>query len=97
VIYTGMTNDLLRRLQEHREGKADSFTARYKVWKLVYFEYGEDVRAAIEREKQIKAGSRRRKIALIESANPTWRDWSRDFIDETSQPKIASSAPASSQ
>jgi putative endonuclease len=97
VMYTGVTNDLLRRVQEHREGKANSFTTRYKVWKLVYFESGEDIRSTIEREKQIKAGSRRRKVALVESINPTCRDLYRDFTEESSEQKIASLAPTSSQ
>ena len=74
VLYTGVTNNLLRRVSEHREKKADSFTKRYNTWKLVYFEEGNDIREAIQREKQIKAGPRARKVALVETTNPKWRD-----------------------
>ncbi|MPZ49517.1 MAG: GIY-YIG nuclease family protein [Dehalococcoidia bacterium] len=74
VIYTGVTNDLLRRVMEHRESTVEGFTQRYKVWKLVHYEIAEDVMSAIEREKQIKSWSRRRKVALIEAENPGWRD-----------------------
>jgi putative endonuclease len=74
VLYTGVTNDLQRRVMEHRAGKGSSFTNKYNLSKLVYFECGNDINAAIFREKQIKAGSRKRKIVLIESINPTWKD-----------------------
>lgn len=74
VLYVGVTNHLVRRITEHREGKAGSFTARYNVNHLVYWEDADEVTSAIEREKQIKGGSRRRKIELIESANPHWHD-----------------------
>jgi len=74
VIYTGVTSDLQQRVWQHREKFVEGFTKRYNVWKLAYYEVAEDVMAAIEREKQIKAGSRRKKVALIEAENPTWRD-----------------------
>ena len=74
VIYTGVTGDLKRRVYEHREKLVPGFTRKYEVWKLVYFEATEDRTVAIEREKQIKGGSRRKKEALIKSANPLWRD-----------------------
>ena len=75
TIYTGVTNDLYRRVYEHRnELDADSFTARYKVHKLVYFEETTDVKAAIAREKQIKSWSRAKKNKLVESMNPKWQD-----------------------
>jgi putative endonuclease len=74
VLYTGVTNDLLRRVQEHRDGTHDGFTKKYKVWKLVHFEPTNDIQSAIEREKQLKAGSRAAKVALIELTNPRWRD-----------------------
>ena len=75
VLYTGVTNDLVRRVYEHRNHLIkDSFTARYHVTKLVYFEATEDVRSALEREKQIKSWKRARKDALVESQNPTWED-----------------------
>jgi putative endonuclease len=76
VLYTGVTNDLERRLGEHRSGSS-RFTARYNVGKLVYLEEYADPGTAIAREKQIKAGSRARKIALVERLNPTWRDLSQ--------------------
>ena len=75
VIYTGVTNDLVRRVYEHKKhlDKA-SFTAQYNVDKLVYFEETSSNRAAIEREKQIKSWSRKKKDKLIESKNPNWQD-----------------------
>lgn len=75
VLYTGVTNDLVRRVYEHRNHlMKDSFTARYHITKLVYFEMTDDVRSAIEREKQIKSWNRARKDALVESQKPTWED-----------------------
>ncbi len=73
VLYTGVTNELQRRVLEHKDGKG-GFTKKYNVTKLVYFECGDDVAAAIAREKQIKAGSRQKKIDLINSINPEWKD-----------------------
>ena len=74
VLYTGVTNDLLRRVAEHKAGKGGSFTSKYKIIKLVYFECGDDVNAAIDREKQIKGGSRQSKIDMINRMNPEWKD-----------------------
>ncbi len=74
VLYMGVTNDLKRRAYEHREKLTGGFTSRYKVGKLVYYEVLDDPSAAIQREKQIKAGSRKKKMGLIDSMNPTWRD-----------------------
>ena len=75
TLYTGVTRDLIRRVYEHKhDSDPDSFTARYRVHKLVYYEETGDVRAAIEREKQIKSWNRRRKNELVESLNPTWTD-----------------------
>lgn len=74
VIYTGMTNDLRRRVQAHKDGKGSSFTKRYNITKLVYFESFSRIYDAIAAEKKIKAGSRAKKIALIESINPYWKD-----------------------
>ena len=75
TIYVGVTRDLLRRVYEHKN-KLDpnSFTAKYGVHKLVYFEQTGDVRAALEREKQIKSWNRARKNRLVESLNPEWED-----------------------
>jgi putative endonuclease len=79
VLYTGVTNDLIRRVFQHREKILPSFTTRYNGDKLVFYEATSDVRAAIAREKQIKAGSRRKKIALIDGMNPQWRDLHADL------------------
>jgi len=74
VIYTGVTNDLIRRVFEHRMKLRDGFTKRYNITKLVYYEEFVDVKNALTREKQIKGGSRRKKVELIDKFNPEWRD-----------------------
>ncbi len=75
VLYTGVTRDLIRRVYEHKNHlDKDSFTAKYNITRLVYFEETSDVRAAIEREKQIKSWSRDRKTSLIMEKNPKWLD-----------------------
>jgi len=74
VIYTGVTNDLKRRVYEHKNGLVEGFTKKYNVKKLVYYEAVETIEGAIAREKQIKGGSRAKKIALINSMNFTCRD-----------------------
>ena len=74
TLYVGVTNDLVRRVFEHREGSAEAFTKRYGVTKLVYYEQHETVPLAIQREKNIKHWSREWKIDLIVSFNPEWRD-----------------------
>ncbi len=74
VLYTGVTDDLKKRAWQHREKLVEGFTQRYNVTKLVYYEVFDDVRAAIAREKQIKAGSRQKKIDLVNSMNREWRD-----------------------
>jgi len=74
VIYTGVTNNLKRRVYEHKEKMIDGFTKKYNVDKLVYFEFSDDINSAIQREKQIKAGSRKKKIDLINSMNSEWKD-----------------------
>ena len=75
VLYTGVTSDLVRRVYEHKHHlDQDSFTAKYNTTNLVYYECTSDVRAAIEREKQIKSWNRKRKNALIEAFNPEWND-----------------------
>jgi putative endonuclease len=79
TLYFGVTNDLLRRVWEHKRRATASFTRRYDVTKLVYFEQGEDVSAAIEREKQIKRWPRPRKERLIEQSNAGWLDLSVDW------------------
>jgi len=72
VLYTGITNDLKRRVYEHKEKLVDGFTKKYNITKLVYYEVFEDPENAILREKQIKAGSRQKKIDLINSINSEW-------------------------
>ena len=79
VLYIGVTSDLKRRLYEHQNRLADGFTARYNVHKLVYFEYTNDVRSAIDREKQLKGWRRDKKNALISKANPEWIDLSKTW------------------
>jgi putative endonuclease len=79
VLYTGVTNHLERRVSQHKEKQQPGFMKRYDVTRLVYFEPFGDVRNAIAREKQIKAWRREKKLALIRSMNPTFRDLSLDF------------------
>jgi len=74
VLYTGMTNNLLRRIFEHKHKYISGFTSRYNIVKLVYFEVYIDVNEALKREKQIKAGSRRKKMELITGINSKWKD-----------------------
>ncbi len=74
VLYTGVTNDLKGRVYQHKKKIIRGFTNRYSVTKLVYYEIAEDAYNAIVREKQIKAGSRLKKINLVNSVNPEWRD-----------------------
>ena len=74
VIYTGVTNNLKRRVYEHKNKIIKGFTQKYNINKLVYFEYSPSIESAIMREKQIKAGSRLKKIELIENTNPNWDD-----------------------
>jgi putative endonuclease len=80
TLYTGVTSDILRRVYEHRESVVPGFTARYGCKMLVWYEQYDDMIGAIAREKQIKAGSRRRKLALIEAFNPNWRDLYEELI-----------------
>lgn len=74
VLYTGVTNDLHRRILEHRSGEGSRFTRAYRLTQLVYIECGDDIRTAIAREKQIKGGSRQKKLDLNSAANPAWAD-----------------------
>jgi putative endonuclease len=74
VLYTGVTNDLIRRAWEHRQKLIEGFTKKYNVVKLVYYEVSEDIESAILREKQIKAGSRQKKVQLVNDMNREWRD-----------------------
>ena len=81
TLYTGVTNDLRRRVYEHKHKLIEGFTSKYNVIYLLYFEVTSDVKAAIAREKQIKGWLRAKKVALIQSANPTWKDLSADWYD----------------
>jgi putative endonuclease len=78
-LYTGVTNNLERRVWEHKSGLAKGFTSPYRIDRLVYFETGCDIRAAVSREKQIKGWLRSKKIELIESRNATWADLSEGW------------------
>ena len=80
TLYTGVTNDLMRRTFEHRQGLVPGFTSRYRIHRFVYFETFRDVRAAIAREKQIKAWDRAKRVALIAAKNPTWEDYGADWF-----------------
>jgi len=74
TLYIGMTNDLRRRIAQHKEMKVEGFTKRYKITRLIYFEEYDDVRYAIERETRLKTWSRKKKIDLINGMNPEWNE-----------------------
>jgi len=74
TLYTGVTSDLIKRIHEHKSGYVHGFTQRYNCDLLVYYEQCDSMMGAIEREKQIKGGSRKKKLALIEDLNPDWKD-----------------------
>ena len=74
TLYTGVTSDLPKRAWQHREGLVEGFTKKHGCKLLVWYEWHDDIELAILREKQLKAGSRQRKLAVIEAFNPTWRD-----------------------
>jgi len=80
VLYVGVTNDLARRITEHKQNLVKGFTSRHKVHRLVYFEQTPDVRASLERERQIKSWRREKKLALIRQANPRFEDLSHDIL-----------------
>jgi len=82
TLYVGVTNDLMRRVSEHKAGAVESFTKRYRINRLVYFEHGSDVEGAITREKQLKGWTRQRKLALISDANPQWLDLSEEWAEQ---------------
>jgi putative endonuclease len=87
TLYVGMTNSLIRRVEEHKTGAISTFTGRYKVDRLVYYESFRYVLNAIAREKQIKGWKRDKKIGLINSINPQWKDLSREFGKKIELPK----------
>jgi len=87
-LYTGVTNNLERRIVEHREGLVPGFTKRYRIHRLVYYEAFGDISAAIAREKQIKGWDRKKRISLIEADNPSWLD-----LAESLFPKLQKQIP----
>jgi len=80
TLYTGVTNDLRRRVYEHKNKLIPGFTNKYNITKLVYYEECKDIKIAIAREKQIKGWLRKKKIELIEKGNPNWEDLSKDWF-----------------
>jgi putative endonuclease len=78
TLYVGMTNDLVRRVYEHKQKRMPGFTARYNLMELVYFEEAAHPQIAIAREKELKGWRRSRKVSLVSAANPTWRDLAAD-------------------
>ena len=80
TLYTGVTSNLIQRIYQHKEKTIDGFSSKYNCHKLVYFEIYDDMENAILREKQIKGGSRQKKIDLIELKNPDWRDLYHEII-----------------
>jgi putative endonuclease len=88
VLYTGVTNNLVRRVFQHKTGAVEGFTGKYKVAQLVYYESFDDVHYAIDREKEIKGWLRQKKAALIEKANPKWKDLSLGWFNRQSDEKL---------
>ncbi|HEU0075612.1 MAG TPA: GIY-YIG nuclease family protein [Dehalococcoidia bacterium] len=84
VLYTGFTGDLLQRVEQHKAREIAGFTKRYNVDRLVYYEEHESPEDGITRENQLKAGPRRKKLALVDSFNPTWRDLYHEIVRVTS-------------
>jgi|SRR5271170_4053152 putative endonuclease len=92
-LYTGVTNNLIRRTAEHKFGIVPGFTLKYRAHRLVYYESFVDIRRAISREKQVKSWRRDKKIALIEQKNPTWKDLAEQWIPKqvrTADPSLRS-------
>lgn len=82
TLYIGVTNNLARRIDEHRRKEGSEFAAKYNLTHLVYFETFPDIREAIAREKQLKTWRREKKVALIETSNPTWKDLWQELISD---------------
>ncbi len=85
TLYTGVTNDLEQRVYQHKNKLIEGFTKRYNITQLVYFESSDDVTAAIAREKQIKGLLRSKKIELIKTLNPQWKDLSEGWFDNSTK------------
>ncbi|MFN8361447.1 MAG: GIY-YIG nuclease family protein [Candidatus Kapaibacterium sp.] len=83
TLYIGVTNNLKRRIYEHKQKIVEGFTQKYDITRLVYFEQTTDIRSAIQREKQLKGWLRAKKITLIESVNPNWQDLSESWFEES--------------
>ena len=96
ILYIGVTNNLARRLFEHRQKLIPGFTSQYNVTRLVYFEMFGDVRDAIAREKQLKSWRREKKIVLIESLNPSWQELSTAWQPTRSRPESLEGDPSTS-
>ena len=94
TLYIGVTNSLVRRVREHKFGIGSIFAAKYKLDRLVYFERFDDIRNAIEREKQVKGWLRMKKIALIVSVNPEWKDLSAEWYESHQYQPAKGSLPA---
>ena len=88
TLYVGVTNNLLSRVEQHRNGELEGFTKRYNIHRLVYFERFKYIGNAITREKELKGWLREKKIALIEAENPTWEDLYLEFVDGTGKQQI---------
>ena len=80
TLCIGRTNNLLRRIQEHRQGRVEGFTAKYRITRLIYAEPYAEARNAVARERQLKGWSRAKKLALVEASNPDWRDLGDDWL-----------------
>jgi putative endonuclease len=79
MLYTGVTSNLVRRLEEHRRGEGSEYTSKFQITRLVYWESTPDVRSALAREKEVKSWRRKKKLELIRTKNPTFRDLADDF------------------
>ena len=93
-LYTGVTGNLERRMVEHRQGLVPGFTTRYRIFRLVYFEFFTDIRAAIAREKEIKAWRREKKIWLIKRNNPTWADLAEKIPHQYQRMQVPKADPS---
>jgi putative endonuclease len=91
TLYVGVTNNIYVRHDQHLKGQGSEFTAKYRINRLVYVETTDDIYAAIEREKQIKSWTRDKKVALIESVNPTWEDLSEMWRGSAVTPRLSAS------
>ena len=90
MLYVGVTGDLERRVFQHKAKEIDGFTKKYNIHRLVYFEAFGDIRDAIAREKQIKGWLRAKKVALIESANPEWKDLAPEWMNKRPASRVSS-------